>query len=806
MPAAKADTQIQTPPPLPRLSDPDHSKTAAKIASALKPHQIQIFYREVEAFKDSGLLPGILRIASRLNPEQLETVFHDHKIGGPLLILACAGSGKTTSLVFRIIFLILKGVPPTSIIALTFTVKAAEEMRSRVRRFMDELYKDVLPGADKGIMLAEIARMWMGTFHSIALKILKENITGQMNCELVGLRPAFDVAADNYKIIKAAFDSMMTGKKGLGFDEVVSKIEHVKNELLTVEAFKEKATRKEKKFADIYERYQQMLEQRRSIDFNDMLIYVVRLFKEHPEVLKHYQDRFGYVMVDEYQDTNYAQYTLCKLLIGARSEFFCVGDDDQSIYGWRGADVRNILFFEKDYPSATRVKLVRNYRSTATIIAAANEVFKKVKPKQLLKVIEPPKDDATGEPQWGEKIAVYHARDERDEIKFVAFEINRLRRLEPELKYGDFAVLYRTNSQNKMVKRFLDEEKIPCSVYDPRFWSRPEVKNIKEYLRVVNYYARFYAARKSSFAGDDDYDDYRPPAASLAVTPEILAQVNKSMKVVLTLPPSSLHRESYARVTHLMSPANILTDTETFENMKMRLGGETVDARNLARFRALVDELSRESVFGEVMRGIVERSGLMFRQAQQSDLTRDEAAALKVYKDLVTEAEEFEKNTFAGSTSVPIYEKISLFLENIETKSRDSEQSAVKSREDAINIMTLHSAKGLEFDTVFFIGLEDNIMPLRHIEDKELDKKSLRKRHDEERRLFYVGITRAKKRLYLTFADERVWWGNKNVHYKISPFIKSIPKKFYVRGTYASGVFSAIGRALKGVLWWFSPN
>ncbi|MDI6757585.1 MAG: UvrD-helicase domain-containing protein [Endomicrobiia bacterium] len=721
MSIVKPLSQIQSvalPPEPPEIADPEHANLVSSISEILSPHQRMIFYREVGRFKNSELLPAVLRIASRLNPEQLETVFHEHKSGGPLLILACAGSGKTTSLVYRIIYLILQGVPPTQIMALTFTVKAAEEMRSRVRRFIDEIYTDVLPGADKGVILAAIARMWMGTFHSVALKILKENVKGRMNCELVGLRPAFDVVADNFKIIKEAFDTIFAGKKKVDFDDVVAKIEHVKNELLTVETFKERATRKEKKFVQVYERYQRLLAQRRSIDFNDMLIYVVRLFREYPDVLEHYRERFRYMMVDEYQDTNYAQYTMCKLLVGARPEFFCVGDDDQSIYGWRGADVRNILFFEKDYPNSTRVKLVRNYRSTATIISAANEVFRKVKPKHLLKIIEPLKNKFTGELEWGEKIAVYHARDERDEMKFVAFEINRLRALHPELKLSDFAVLYRTNSQNKMIKRLMDEEKIPYAVYDPRFWSRPEVRNIKEYLKIIKYYSTLTVGLE-------------PGASSHAAPQEILEQANKSIKTVLTLPPASLHKEAYARITHHMSPVNILTDHETYEKMRIRLGSDTVDARNLGRFRALVEEISRESLFGEAMRGVIERSGLMSDLAGKSDPTREEAAALKIYKDLITEAEEFEKNTFAGSTTLPLHEKISLFLENIETKSRSTEQSAVKSKEDAVNVMTLHSAKGLEFDTVFFIGLEDNIMPLRHVEDKELDKKTLRKRHDE---------------------------------------------------------------------------
>jgi len=672
--------------------------------------------------------------------------------------------------------------------ALTFTVKAAEEMRSRVRKFIDELWTEALPQADKGAILSEISRMWMGTFHSIALKILRDNVKGMMNCELVGLRPAFDVSADNYKIIKEAYETMFTGgtKKNVDLDEVAAKIEHVKNELLDVETFKKRATRQEKKIIPVYERYQEILKQRRAIDFNDMLIYTVRLFKEHPDILEHYHKRFRYIMVDEYQDTNYAQYTMCKLLVGASPNFFCVGDDDQSIYGWRGADVRNILFFEKDYPNATRIKLVRNYRSTATIIAAANEVFKKVKPKHLLKIIEPLRDKFTGELNWGEKLSVYHACDEQDEMKFVAFEINRLRREHPELKYGDFAVLYRTNFQNKMAKRLLDEEKIPCSVYDPRFWSRPEVRNISEYLRLVMYYALITESKN---------------------VPQSLAdQIDKTIKLVLTLPPASLKKEAYARITHQLNPAEMLTNEEVFEKMLTRLGGGgTIDGKNLEAFKTLIDSLSHEALFGDVVRAIVERSGLVAGLAQKSELTREEEISLKIYNDLIYEAEEFERITFAGSLTIPIYEKISLFLENIATKSRDTEQSVIKSREDAVNIMTLHSAKGLEFDTVFFIGLEDNIVPLRHFEDKELDKKQLQKRIDEERRLFYVGITRAKKRLYLTYADERVWWGGKKVHYKISPFLKSIPKKYYVRGSHISGPIIGLIYLLKKILWWFKP-
>ncbi len=756
----------------------------AQITSQLNPAQRKIFDREYEYFKNTKLFPGFLKICSHLNPEQMESVLHDHKTDGPLLILACAGSGKTTALVYRIIFLLLKGVEPSQIIALTFTVKASEEMRARIRKFVEELWLEALPASDPGPILTEISKMWMGTFHSIALKILKENITGQYNCEIVNLRPGFGIIEDNYKIIKEAYDTFFSGHhKGVKYDDIASKIEHVKNELLDVETFKKKATRKEKTSAAIYERYQELLKNRGAIDFNDMLIYTVKLFREYPNILEHYHAKFKYVLVDEYQDTNYAQYTMCKLLVGVRQNFFCVGDDDQSIYGWRGADIRNILFFEKDYPQTTRIKLVKNYRSTATIISAANEIFRSVKPKHLLKIIEPLKNKFTGELDWGEKISVYHARDEHDEIKFVAFEINRLKSLHAGLNYGDFAILYRTNFQNKIIRKILDEEKIPCIIYDPRFWARPEVRHIKGYLTVLLYYCLWKEGRD---------------------IPKVLAdKLNENIKLIMGLPPAKLKGEAMIIAGHLINMSDILTSDETFKKLQMRFGEESVDSKNLGRFKGLITELSCAGSFSDAVRGVIENSGLLLSYENKANLTKEEEFSYKMYKNLLSEAEDFEKITFAGASMYPLWEKIEIFLDSIATKSKETEQSAIKSRDASVNIMTLHSAKGLEFDTVFFVGIEDGIVPLAHIEDKQLTKKEKQKRVDEERRLFYVGVTRAKKRLYLSFADERLWWGEKKVHNKLSPFLRSIPKKYYIKGSHVSNIFKLPIHLLKKIVWWF---
>lgn len=754
-----------------------------KIIADLNPRQKEIFAREYEYFKNSSLLPGFLKICERLNPEQLESVLHDHKTAGPLLILACAGSGKTTALAYRIIYLILKGLEPSRIMALTFTVKAAEEMRTRVRKFIDQLWAEILPGVDRGPLLAEISRMWIGTFHSISLKILKENVKGQLNCELVGIRPGFSIIEDNYKIIKEAYDTLFAGSKSVKYDEVASKIEHVKNELLDVETFRKKATRAERASVRVYERYQELLKLRGAIDFSDMLCYVVKLFRTHPDILEYYQKRFRYILVDEYQDTNYAQYTLCKLFVGNSNNFFCVGDDDQSIYGWRGADIRNIIFFEKDYPQTTKIKLVKNYRSTATIIAAANEIFKSVKPKHLLKIIEPLKNKYTGKLDWGEKVTLYHARDDQDEVRFVAFEINRLKSQYPEMKYSDFAILYRTNFQNKVVKKLLEEQKIPCTVYDPRFWSRREVKNLCAFLEAV-WYCVLSINKKP--------------------TPKSLHEsINSTMRLVLSLPPVSLRGEAMVIAGHFHDMGQILVSDEVFEKLLNRFGNDSSDARNLTTLRSLITSLCQRSSLAEVVRDIIEKSGILAQYLYKADLSKEDELALRIYKNLIIEAEDFERNIFSNSSAISIEEKIEIFLDSIATKSKDTEQSVIKSDEDTVNIMTVHSAKGLEFDTVFFIGLEDRIIPLEHLEDKKLSKKEKQKREDEERRLFYVGVTRAKKRLYLTYADERIWWGGKKVHFKISPFLKSIPKKYYVKGSYIYSIFKLPFYWFKKIIWWF---
>ena len=779
---------------------PDIKKAYDGRAADLNERQKKVFDSALSKLRDFKMMKQFLSIAVRLNPEQLEAVFHDHKTDGPLLIFAGAGSGKTTALTYRIIYLILSGINAENILALTFTVKASEEMRSRIRKFFMSV-RGSIPEEQFLKLENDISKMWVGTFHSICLKILKEEINtaegrAMMNCERVDIPAGFKILENSYDILKPCFDIEFATEPNVKYDDVSAKIDHWKNELLTLENIKSKASREERKYIPVYEKYQNTMRQRGMIDFNDMIILTVELFEKYSEVLAWYRRRFKYVLIDEYQDTNYAQYVLCKKLVGLiggyrdvdytphtpsenlicpSTNLFVVGDDDQSIYEWRGADIRNILFFEKDFPNCKTVKLVKNYRSTANIITAANEVFKSVKPKHLLKQIEPVKRKEDGSLEFGAAITVYMASDETDEINFIVFEMEEIRKKNPGIKWNDFAILYRVHEQSKIVKRVLEKKDIPYIVYNPRFWQLREVQDICSYLKVLVFFLKWRAGVLKDTALSKEGE-----------------AINDDIKRLYYLPPLNFSPIESEMMSHTISPYKLFTDEEMRGMMLARLPEENSKKRFIKLidvFSTIADNYTMSPLENTVSDIIELCDYLSIYEKNQSKESIRYAMAVK------EEAADFDRN-YGGGLSLP--DRLSMFLENIAVRSNPTEQSELKTKSDYVNMMSLHAAKGLEFNTVFFIGLEDNIIPIKHYSAEKLKKKDKERRVEEERRLFYVGITRAKERLYLTYADMRLWYEKKQ-RFAPSRFLASLPKNLLDRGSFSIGFFNKLRHALKRI-------
>ena len=784
---------------------PDTKKMYDSRSADLNERQKKVFDTALSKIRDLKMVEQFISIAHRLNPEQLEAVFHDHKTDGPLLIFAGAGSGKTTALTYRIIYLILSGINAENILALTFTVKASEEMRSRIRKFFMSL-RGSIPEEQFLKLENDISKMWVGTFHSICLKILKEELNtaegrAMMNCELVGLPAGFKILENSYTVLKPCFDMHFATDPNVKYDDVSAKIDHWKNELLKLDTIKSKASREERKYIPVYEKYQNTMKQRGLIDFNDMIILAVELFEKYPEVLLWYRRRFKYVLIDEYQDTNYAQYVLCKKLVGlagghrdvnytppAPSEnligpstnLFVVGDDDQSIYEWRGADIRNILFFEKDFPNCKTVKLVKNYRSTANIITAANEVFKGIKEKHLIKQIEAVKRKKDGSLEFGDAITVYMASDETDEINFIVFEMNEIRKKNPAVRWNDFAVLYRVHEQSKIAKRVFENQGIPYIVYNPRFWQLREVQDICSYLKVLAFYLKARAGVLTD--------------AALSKEGEA---INDDIKRMYYLPPLNFSPIETEIMSHTFKPYELFTNEEMRRKMLARLPEETSREKFLKLveiFSHLADDFKMSSLENTVS-GIIESCDYLSVYKKNVVETEQSRESVRYVMAVREEAVDFDRSYGAN---IPVSDRLSMFLENIAIRSNPTEQSELKTKSEYVNLMSLHAAKGLEFNTVFFIGLEENIIPIRHYSAEKLKKKDKERRVDEERRLFYVGITRAKERLYLTYADSRLWYSKKQ-RFAPSRFLACLPKRLLDRGSFNVGFFSKMKYGLKRI-------
>ncbi len=629
---------------------------------------------------------------SMLNPQQRLAA---ETLEGPVLILAGAGSGKTRALTCRVANLLDHGVPAWNILALTFTNKAAKEMKERIANLVGESAEDA----------------WISTFHSTCARMLRRDI------EKLGYTRSFVIYDDDDQkaVLKEILKRLNIDEKFLPIRELSAKISDAKNKLMGPdEWFRESAKDYRcQMIHNVFLEYETRLKANNALDFDDLLVKTLELLADHPPVLESYRKRFRYVMVDEYQDTNYAQYMMIKLLTDESRNLCVVGDDDQSIYGWRGADIRNILDFEKDYPDATVIKLEQNYRSSANILDAANQVIAHNagrKEKALW--------TERGE---GDPIRLFAAGDERDEAAWIADRIRQLNRSGES--YGNDAILYRTNAQSRVIEEMLMRASIPYKVFGGlKFYDRKEVRDVVAYLRVIVNPADDISVRRIINV---------PKRAIGDSTVQELMQyaLENGMPLYSTL--SDLPDTLGSRPRKCVS--------EFFTLMTMLMAMKEVMPLN------------------EFVPMLVEKTGLM-EQYKKED-TDEARARVENIQEFLGAVEEYCK-----SAENPTLED---YLENVSLVT-DLDQQEDQGR-GYVTLMTLHSAKGLEFPNVFMTGLEEGIFPSsRSLMDDE--------RMEEERRLCYVGITRAQKRLFISRARQRMLYNQVN-HNAPSRFLEEIPER-----------------------------
>ena len=626
-----------------------------------------------------------------LNQEQRKAA---ETLEGPVLILAGAGSGKTRALTYRIANLIDHGVAPWNILAITFTNKAAREMRERVSALVGQSGEEV----------------WVSTFHAMCARILRRDI------EKLGYSRSFTIYDDDDQaaVLKELYKTLNVDDKNLPMREVRAKISDAKNKLLDPDGWFAASPRdfRSQQIHDLYSGYERKLKQGNALDFDDLLVRTLELFADHPPVLESYRERFRYVHVDEYQDTNFAQYSLVKLLTHKSRNICVVGDDDQSIYGWRGADIRNILDFEKDYPDATVIKLEQNYRSTANILDAANQVIAHNEGRM--------EKALWTEMPAGDPIRLFCAGDEREEAAWICDRMQQLKRDGKD--FGDMAILYRSNAQSRVLEDMLVRAGIPYRIYGGlRFYDRKEVKDIVAYLRcIVN--------------PSDDV----------------------SLRRIINQPKRSIGDTTIAELVRYAAEEQIPLFSALVDIP------DTLSARPrkcVSEFGDLMNELVMEHEdMGvlEFVTHLIARTGLKAQyERDQSDEGRNRIENIDEFLGAVAEYEKASEN--------PTLED---YLENVALVS-DLDNASPDAK--AVTLMTLHSAKGLEFPVVFMAGLEEGIFPTaRSFQDDE--------KLEEERRLCYVGITRAQYQLYISYASQRMLY-NQVSYNAPSRFLREIPPR-----------------------------
>lgn len=611
-----------------------------------------------------------------LNDKQLEAVNHTE---GPCLVLAGAGSGKTRVLTERIIKLIDDGVSPYNILAITFTNKAAKEMRVRVQNKIGDVANSI----------------FIGTFHSFGLRILRENY------DAIGYSSNITIldTDDTKSLIKRILKENSFDPADYDIKHIISKISSAKNDGISpLEFSKLFLNEHDKVIGLVYEKYLKLLKENNSVDFDDLLLKPVEIFKKRKDILEKYQERFRYILVDEYQDTNSIQYELCKMLAKKYNNIFVVGDANQSIYSWRNADYRNILNFEKDYKNAHVVLLEENYRSTNTILKAANSVIKNNNEGTKLNLWTSIGD--------GEKVEYIRVEDE---IKESSFVINKIKELVSEgYSYSDFAVLYRTNAQSRTVEEAFVRNNIPYNIIGSYyFYNRKEIKDLIAYLNLI------YNTNDSV-----------------------------SLERVINTPKRGIGTKT---IDNIREKAN-MNDISLFD---------AIDSGKELEFKKLILELIEDSKtmnLSDLIEDVLVKTGL--RREYELDKSIESDTKVENLNEFKSLAVNFEDNG--------IYD-LSTFLENIMLV---SDKGQYAEDDNNVNIMTLHSAKGLEFNIVFILGMEEGIFP--HSRSFESAKEL-----EEERRLCYVGITRAKKKLYLLSARTRTLYGRTSGTIE-SRFIKEI--------------------------------
>ena len=630
-------------------------------------------------------------IINGLNNKQKEAVLETE---GPCLIIAGAGSGKTKVLTHKIAYYIANGVSPWNILAITFTNKAANEMKERVEKLVGDKSKDI----------------WMGTFHAICVRILRKYI------DRLGFTSDFVIfdTSDQKALIKDCLKATNADDKIFTDKAVQYEISNGKNEMLEPNAYRMKYAgdfRKEK-ISEIYELYQKKLKDNNAIDFDDIINFTIKILTENPDVLEYYTEKFKYILVDEYQDTNKAQFVLVSILASKYGNITAVGDNDQGIYSFRGADISNILNFQKDFPGTKLIKLEQNYRCTGNILKAANAVIKNNTNKFDKKLWT--------ENEEGSLPCIYCGEDEYDEATYIIQEMRHLK-TEEYYKNSDFTILYRMNAQSRAIEDILRREDIPYKIIGGlKFYERKEIKDIIAYLRLIQN-----------------------------------TSDNLSLKRIINEPKRGVGKTSLEKVEEISektgtSMYSVIKDADKYELNRVFINTrdfvEQIENLIVKKDTILISDLIKETL---------KTTGYM--DVLKNENTVEAESRIENLEEFLTVAMEFEEES-ADNTLAEFLEGITL----------SSDIDGMEDEEDSVTLMTLHSAKGLEFPVVFLVGMEEGIFPgYKSIgEESELE---------EERRLFYVGITRAKQYLYLTCAKHRTIFGSTSYN-QISRFIREIPE------------------------------
>ena len=632
-------------------------------------------------------------IIEGLNDKQKEAVLATE---GPCLVIAGAGSGKTKVLTHKIAYLINeKDVKPWNILAITFTNKAANEMKERIEKLIGDAAKD----------------LWMGTFHSICVKILRRYI------DRVGYKTDFVIfdTSDQKTLIKECIKALKVDDKLFTDRGVLTERSNGKNEMLEPKAYgvKYAGDFRREKIAELYELYQQKLKENNALDFDDIINLTIKILTENPDVLDYYTEKFQYVLVDEYQDTNKAQFMLVSMLASKYGNITAVGDNDQGIYSFRGADISNILNFERDFPGTKIIKLEQNYRCTGNILKAANAVIKHNENKYDKKLWT--------QNEEGKIPCIYNGEDEYDEARYIVEQIEHLKR-EEYYKNSDFVVLYRMNAQSRAIEDILMREGLPYKVIGGlKFYERKEIKDIIAYLRLIHNTAD-----------------------------------NLSLKRIINEPKRGIGKTSLDRVQEISENSGIpmyeiIKDAEKYE-----LSRVYAYSREFIEQIEYLREQKDKIKISDLIKETLNKTG--YTKALELENSVEAETRIENLEEFLTVAIEFEEQE-ADNT-------LAEFLENI---TLSSDIDGMEDQEDSVTLMTLHSAKGLEFPVVFLVGMEEGIFPgYKSIGEPQA--------LEEERRLFYVGITRAKQYLYLTCAKHRTIFGATSYN-QVSRFVQEIPEE-----------------------------